>query len=205
MALLFAAANRDYNQFANPDELDLARPNATEHLAFGKGPHYCKGAPLARLEMKVCLEALTQRVPNLRLEGEVGAQDYPPNLSLRGPRRCSSARLDCSGTASTQVAFGCSGFGDIEADAANEGMTMMTGASGGVLDGLRVLELGQLLAGPFAGHLVADMGAEVIKIEPPGRGDPMREWGLHDAEGPWVVVAFSCPQQEVRQLEPVSP
>ena len=85
--MLFAAANRDGNQFANPDELDLARPNATEHLAFGKGPHYCKGAPLARLEMKVCLEALTQRVPHLRLEGEVGAQDYPPNLSLRGPRR----------------------------------------------------------------------------------------------------------------------
>ena len=60
---------------------------------------------------------------------------------------------------------------------------MMTGANGGVLEGLRVLELGQLLAGPFAGHLVADMGAEVIKIEPPGRGDPMREWGHHDASG----------------------
>ena len=60
---------------------------------------------------------------------------------------------------------------------------MMADANGGVLEGLRVLELGQLLAGPFAGHLVADMGAEVIKIEPPGRGDPMREWGHHDASG----------------------
>jgi crotonobetainyl-CoA:carnitine CoA-transferase CaiB-like acyl-CoA transferase len=60
---------------------------------------------------------------------------------------------------------------------------MMAGTNGGVLEGLRVLELGQLLAGPFAGHLVADMGAEVIKIEPPGRGDPMREWGHHDASG----------------------
>jgi len=87
VALLFAAANRDGSQFANPDELDLARPNATEHLTFGKGPHYCKGAPLARLEMKVCLEALTQHAPRLRLEGDVSADDYPPNLSLRGPRR----------------------------------------------------------------------------------------------------------------------
>lgn len=60
---------------------------------------------------------------------------------------------------------------------------MMAGMNGGVLEGLRVLELGQLLAGPFAGHLLADMGAEVIKIEPPGRGDPMREWGHHDASG----------------------
>ncbi len=51
--------------------------------------------------------------------------------------------------------------------------------SGGALDGVRILELGQLLAGPFAGHLLADLGAEVIKIEPPGRGDPMREWGHH--------------------------
>jgi crotonobetainyl-CoA:carnitine CoA-transferase CaiB-like acyl-CoA transferase len=52
------------------------------------------------------------------------------------------------------------------------------GASG-ALEGLRVLELGQLLAGPFAGHLLADLGAEVIKVEQPGAGDPMREWG-HD-------------------------
>lgn len=49
----------------------------------------------------------------------------------------------------------------------------------GALAGVRVIELGQLLAGPFAGHLMADMGAEVIKVEPPGKGDPMREWG-HD-------------------------
>lgn len=47
----------------------------------------------------------------------------------------------------------------------------------GALEGIRVIELGQLLAGPFAGHLLADLGAEVIKVEPPGKGDPMREWG----------------------------
>jgi len=44
------------------------------------------------------------------------------------------------------------------------------------LTGLRVLELGQLLAGPFAGHLLAGFGAEVIKVEPPGEGDPIRKW-----------------------------
>ena len=45
------------------------------------------------------------------------------------------------------------------------------------LEGVRVLEMGTLLAGPFCAHLLADFGAEVIKIEPPGKGDPMRNWG----------------------------
>ncbi len=40
-----------------------------------------------------------------------------------------------------------------------------------------MLEMGTLLAGPFCAHLLADFGAEVIKIEPPGKGDPMRNWG----------------------------
>ena len=63
----------------------------------------------------------------------------------------------------------------------------------GALSDLRVLELGSLLAGPFCGQLLGDMGAEVIKIEPPHQGDPMRVWGRHDAsEGPslwWPVVS----------------
>ncbi len=49
----------------------------------------------------------------------------------------------------------------------------------GPLEGVRVLELGQLIAGPFVGRLLADFGAEVIKVEPPGTGDPMRLWGVH--------------------------
>ena len=48
---------------------------------------------------------------------------------------------------------------------------------GGPLAGLRVIEMGQLIAGPFCGQLLADLGAEVIKVELPGRGDPMRDWG----------------------------
>jgi formyl-CoA transferase len=53
----------------------------------------------------------------------------------------------------------------------------------GPLKGLRVLEVGVLLAGPFCGQLLGDLGAEVIKIEPPGQGDPMREWGTIKPEG----------------------
>ena len=51
------------------------------------------------------------------------------------------------------------------------------------LDGVRVLELGQLLAGPFAGCVLGYFGAEVIKVEPPGRGDPIRGWRLLDDNG----------------------
>jgi formyl-CoA transferase len=60
------------------------------------------------------------------------------------------------------------------------------------LSDLRVVELGQLLAGPFCGQLLGDFGAEVIKIEDPGRGDPMREWGREKPHGKslwWPVVA----------------
>jgi crotonobetainyl-CoA:carnitine CoA-transferase CaiB-like acyl-CoA transferase len=63
----------------------------------------------------------------------------------------------------------------------------------GALSDLRVLELGTLLAGPFCGQLLGDMGAEIIKIEPPNQGDPLRVWGRHDAaQGPslwWPVVS----------------
>ena len=53
----------------------------------------------------------------------------------------------------------------------------------GPLAGIRMIELGTLLAGPFAGRLLGDMGAEVIKIEPPGKPDPLRDWGHARYEG----------------------
>jgi len=59
----------------------------------------------------------------------------------------------------------------------------------GALAGLRVVEMGQLLAGPFCGQLLGDMGADVIKIEPPGRGDPMRDWGQGEEKVQWEVIA----------------
>ena len=55
--------------------------------------------------------------------------------------------------------------------------------SPGPLAGLRVVELGMLLAGPFTGRLLGDMGAEVIKVEPPGKPDPLREWGKAHYKG----------------------
>lgn len=70
----------------------------------------------------------------------------------------------------------------------------MSGASGGAypLEGVRVVEMGSLLAGPFCGQLLGDFGAEVIKVEPPGKGDPMRVWGRHQKNGHtlwWPVIA----------------
>src|SRR6478736_1199174 len=50
--------------------------------------------------------------------------------------------------------------------------------AGGPLAGLKVLELGQLIAGPFAAKTLGDFGADVVKIEPPGAGDPLRKWRL---------------------------
>jgi formyl-CoA transferase len=54
---------------------------------------------------------------------------------------------------------------------------MDTGTRSGPLADIRVIEMGQLIAGPFCGQLLADFGAEVIKLEPPGEGDPLRQWG----------------------------
>jgi formyl-CoA transferase len=62
----------------------------------------------------------------------------------------------------------------------------------GPLSDLRVIEMGQLLAGPFCGQLYGDFGAEVIKVEQPKVGDPMREWGREKPHGQslwWPVVA----------------
>ncbi|AVQ82523.1 MULTISPECIES: CaiB/BaiF CoA transferase family protein [unclassified Variovorax] len=72
-------------------------------------------------------------------------------------------------------------------------MTATTNASsthaGGPLAGLKVIELGQLIAGPFAARTLADFGAEVVKIEPPGTGDPLRSWRLlKDGTSVWWQV-----------------
>ena len=60
------SANRDASQFADPDTLDLRREGG-KHVGFGRGPHFCLGAALARLETEIALATLLERLPNLRL------------------------------------------------------------------------------------------------------------------------------------------
>lgn len=74
----------------------------------------------------------------------------------------------------------------------------------GALDGIRVLEVGTLISGPFAGRLLGDMGADVIKIEPPGSPDPIRTWGQAEVDGQhffWTVHARNkrCITLDLRQ------
>ena len=66
----------------------------------------------------------------------------------------------------------------------------MTDPKNGPLAGLRVIEMGSLIAGPFCGPILGDFGADVIKLEDPGKGDPMRQWGrsLPGGHSPWWPV-----------------
>jgi cytochrome P450 len=80
------AANHDRRRFENPDTLDVARPNVGSHLAFGKGVHNCLGAPLARLELRVAYQVLTEQMKDLRLAPDQGPLEYVPSIRMRVPR-----------------------------------------------------------------------------------------------------------------------
>lgn len=80
MMLLLGAAHRDPAANDRPDEFNPAR-DAIHHLAFGLGPHFCLGAPLARMEAAVALSAVTKRFPHATLTGE---PPYKPHVTLRG-------------------------------------------------------------------------------------------------------------------------
>lgn len=80
MMLLLAAAHRDPALLDRPNDFDPARA-AVRHLAFGLGPHFCLGAPLARLEASVALSSVTRRFPGATLAGE---PVYKPHITLRG-------------------------------------------------------------------------------------------------------------------------
>jgi len=80
MMLLLAAAHRDPEVTERPDEFDPTR-DTIRHLAFGLGPHFCLGAPLARLEAAVALSAVAKRFPGARIDAEPA---YKPNVTLRG-------------------------------------------------------------------------------------------------------------------------
>lgn len=84
--LLLAAAGRDPGRFADPETFDVHRPDAARHIAFGRGIHFCLGAPLARMEVRIVLELLTARLPDLAMVADQELA-FPPNIAFRGPRR----------------------------------------------------------------------------------------------------------------------
>ncbi len=84
--LSLAAANHQPSLFESPTTFDIKRKNARRHISFGHGIHFCLGARLARLEATVAMEALTERLPNLRLVDEQ-AMGYSANITFRGPQK----------------------------------------------------------------------------------------------------------------------
>lgn len=85
LLVLIGAANRDPELFEDPDTFDIRRPRASQHLSFSAGAHFCLGAALARLEVRIAFELFATRVVNPRLTTD--EIPYKPNLSLRGPDR----------------------------------------------------------------------------------------------------------------------
>lgn len=86
VSLVLASANRDPAAFPTPDVCDLAR-NDHRHLGFGLGVHYCLGAPLARLEVRVALAALLEQLPDLALAAPAETLRWHTNPILRGTKR----------------------------------------------------------------------------------------------------------------------
>jgi cytochrome P450 len=78
--LLFGSANTDERSFPDAGQFRLDRSGQSAHLAFGRGIHYCVGAPLARLEARVALEELTRRLPTLRLDPDTRLSHVPTPL-----------------------------------------------------------------------------------------------------------------------------
>ena len=90
LLIVIAGANRDPRRWEDPSEFILGRPKIKEHLAFGRGPHVCAGAPLARLEVRVLFQTLLELTSSIELDeakhGPPGARqlDFEPSFILRG-------------------------------------------------------------------------------------------------------------------------
>ncbi len=87
IALLFASANRDESVFPEPDRFILDRPNISDHLAFGMGPHVCAGVPLARLQLRVAIEELLKCSRGFAISGEIKQTRFPEIGALSVPVR----------------------------------------------------------------------------------------------------------------------
>jgi hypothetical protein len=152
--MLVGAANRDPEQFADPDRLDVTRKNASQHLSFAAGIHYCVGAPLARLEAQLAIAALLRRYSQLRmLDAKLawrptfvlrGYETLPVALAAEWPwtmfRRRSSAGMACAGSSGGRLArrAGASAFEELL-----EGLQVARAhraVEGSVVDGQREFE-----------------------------------------------------------------
>ncbi|MFD0364153.1 cytochrome P450 [Nocardia sp. GCM10030253] len=91
LLLLWGAANRDPAVFPDPDEIRLDRAAQRNHLAFGKGIHFCVGATLARLEAKLALQTLLERTDSFRIASEPAAAQWVPSIFVRRHVRLSLA------------------------------------------------------------------------------------------------------------------
>ncbi len=84
--LFLASANRDEGLFDKAGQLDVHRENARSHISFGYGAHFCLGAPLARLELKLIIEQLTKRIPKMTLDAEQQVS-FIETVQFRGPKK----------------------------------------------------------------------------------------------------------------------
>lgn len=86
VVLMYAAANRDPEVWEHPDTFQPGRDGQAKHLSFGKGPHYCVGAGLARLEARIVAETLGERLSHIQVTNRSELR-YIPSFVLRGPQR----------------------------------------------------------------------------------------------------------------------
>ena len=86
VVLMYAAANRDPEMWEHPDTFQPGREGQAKHLSFGKGPHYCVGAGLARLEARIVAETLGERLSRIQVTNRSELR-YIPSFVLRGPQR----------------------------------------------------------------------------------------------------------------------
>ena len=91
VALWYGAANRDPSVFPNPDKMDILRPNAEKHVAFGHGPHRCLGSRIAQMQLRLAYTKILERFPDITW---LGQQKIEPNCFVHA---ISSMKVDLYG------------------------------------------------------------------------------------------------------------